>query len=142
MAEEPTKSESIRKSAEALVSGYHAMTDVLKENERLEIENKAARDEVENWRTETLIVRQENDNLKKEINRTKAQRDHYFKAFTALKAQLTSLGFGFLEAVKSSEVHDYGERGGMPDRNSTPPMPRVVREGPRMDDARRSANGR
>jgi hypothetical protein len=149
----PTTSATIRSAAQELLRGYGAVNDVLVDNERLENELTAAkmkfnsdlataREDVENWRTETLITRQENENLKKEINRARAQRDHFFKAFTALKAQLTSMGNSMLEAVRSSEVHDYGERGGS-GGTSLVPMPRAVRPAPAgVEDVRRASNGR
>lgn len=88
-----------------LAGSYETMRRLLSENERLKVQ-------ADSFQQAAAMTETENERLRREIKHAKGQRDHYFRAFTALAANVEALGASFLRAVQMAQVHSYGDRGG------------------------------
>ena len=64
------------------------------------------------WRREAERARIEAETLRKEVNRARGGRDHYFKAFTALHAELDNVAQALVGAIKRAAVHANHPNGG------------------------------
>jgi hypothetical protein len=118
----------------AMANAFDAMKRTLVENDKLQAER-------DSFERQSTIAQSENEMLRKQVKSVKAERDHYMKAFTALSAQLRSLGDSFHNAVRMAEVHSYGDRStavaGRPirsmGRTDSPPAPATFLERLRRD---------
>lgn len=89
----------------------------------------------ESFEQTAAMAATENESLLVQLRRMKGERDHYFRAFTALSSQIEGLGSAFIKAVEMSKVHSYGERGAPPEQpqqSEQHDLPSIVRRGPAM----------
>ena len=97
-------------------------------------DNESLRASAESFERTAAILHNENELLRRELTRSKRQRDHYFQCFTALKAKVASIAALADEAVKMTEVHAYGEaqptgNGQARRQNGTDPVPAFLLKG-------------
>lgn len=122
------------------------MSDVLDSLRRAHAEMENLLTETESQKTQLTaqdrqiaLLESENENLRRQIKREKEQRDHYFRAFTALSARVETLIHGAIEAIKSAKTHSYETpQTGAPRqlstrRDSGEPIPEFLRKGPAVD---------
>ena len=93
-----------------------------------------ARTRAESFERTAAITAKENESLLAQLRRTKGERDHYMRCFTALSAQMKGLGSAFIDAVNMANVHGYGERGAPAEQEpqAEHDLPSIVRRGPAM----------
>jgi hypothetical protein len=111
---------------EAVLRGLGAYDEL---NERcITAENRA-----DSYDRANVILTAENERLGRELHKVKMQRDHFFKAFTALRSKLQAFthfqksGAAMLdESIRLAEVQGYGDQ--------APPVGRPVRPASLMDD--------
>jgi hypothetical protein len=112
---------------EALAHAYNYV-------KQLEDENEAAKTHDVARDRHVAVLENENANLKTQLKRNKAERDHYFKAFTALSAQLDSLASGLISSIHMARTQAYGERRPRMEPERQLLQPRRSTNGARPDD--------
>jgi hypothetical protein len=104
-----------RESAEleAIAGTYARMARLIEENEELWARTRTAEHQSD-------LATQECDLLRGQLDTTKRERDRYFREFSALGAQLESVGAGLLNAVKTARSALYGNDRAPPAREWEP----------------------
>ena len=86
---------------------YRMEDELAKLNKKLDAMTK----DRDTWRYSAGVYQTENDNLRRVINRANSKADHYMRQHAGLSAGLRSMAQSFLELIKNTEVHAFGDRG-------------------------------
>ena len=103
-------SDSERSHEEAWQRELESIAHTFNTMKRLLAENVQLRRERDSFERQAAVALDENEMLRKQIKHVKGERDHLSRTFSILSAQLDSIGASFINAVKMSRVHAYGER--------------------------------
>jgi hypothetical protein len=109
-------------SLESLGHAYNDMRHLLDEKE-------ADRVHISTLERHVAVMESENSNLKTQLKRKTAERDHFFRAFSALSAQLDGFAGGMITAIHMARTQAYGEK-----------RPQIEPEKP-LTQLRRARNG-
>jgi hypothetical protein len=126
--------QTVRDELQVMADSYHLMDQLLAENDEFKTRVDAAERSAE-------MLDRENSDLRREIKRAKAERDHYSRAFTALSAQLDGLAASMVTAVTMSRAQAYGGRRPLTEVEKLtpstlqPPLPTFLRQ-PRENDTK------
>jgi hypothetical protein len=82
------------------------------ELEKLNKKLEAVTADRDTWRHTAGVYQAENDNLRRVINRANSKADHYMKQHAGLSTGLRAMAQSFLELIRNSESHAYGDRSG------------------------------
>ena len=69
-----------------------------------------AKSKAEHFERAAAVAEAENQNLRRAVKRINSERDHYFRAFTALSAQLDQIASGLVSAIHLARAQAYGGR--------------------------------
>lgn len=108
--------DQVRDELQGMADSYHLMDRLLAENEEFKARVDAAERNAE-------VLERENADLRREIKRAKAERDHYCRGFTALSAQLDGLAAGMVTAISLARVQAYGGRRPLTELEKITPAP-------------------
>jgi len=115
----------------ALARTYDTMARLIEDNTELKVR-------AESFERQSAILDSDNESLRQQIKRSKVERDHYFRAYTALTAQLDGVASSLINAIKSTQTQIYGGRRPVPDletaKESIEPVPSVVKKGPQREE--------
>jgi hypothetical protein len=90
-------------SLESLGHAYNDMRHLLDEKE-------ADRVHISALERHVAVLESETSNLKTQLKRKTAERDHFFRAFSALSAQLDGFAGGMITAIHMARTQAYGEK--------------------------------
>jgi hypothetical protein len=110
---------------ENLARAFHSTKRTFEENREL-----TAR--VDHYERAAAVLERENENLRRVIKRVNSERDHYFRAFTALSAQLDQIASGLVTAIHLARAQAYGARRPPQDKpvDKLDPLPSFLRSTP------------
>ena len=116
---------------EGVARTYETMARLMEENTELKAR-------AESFERQAAIVESDNESQRQQIKRAKVERDHYFRAFTALSANLDGIASALITAINGARTQDYGGRRPVPDldkaASKTDPIPTFLQRGPRNGD--------
>ena len=105
--------------------------------ERLIDENTELKTRAESFERQAAILTSDNESLRQQIKRAKIERDHYFRAFSVLSANLDGIASALITAINGARTQDYGGRRPVPDVEKAAKLPETIpsflREGPRHE---------
>lgn len=102
-----TPEEEVREELNSLARSFAAMKRLIEENNQLGLQR-------DRFERAAALAENENGMLRKQNRQLTGQRDHYFRAFTALAASLDTVGSGLVTAVQHARTHAHGDQSAPP----------------------------
>ena len=118
---------------EGVARTYDTMSRLMEENNGLKVR-------ADSFERQSAILEADNESLRQQIKRSRTERDHYFRAFSALSAQLDGIASGLITAIQTARSQAYGGRRPGPDlekiTENGDPVPLFLKQGPRREEER------